>query len=334
MDSRKKDAIKQTLEDQRQFNDRVQKYQQLIKNGQDKINAKKQETELMRNDLEDAMKAKGMTPGSKGTTPDKQRKIDRLRDELNDKVEDMHEIEKNHTVMKNEEEKVIQVMLKELNLKKMQIEKDGEVSDKLLQELERVSREELLQHQEEVDEQEKVLLQCKSDIDRCDEKLSELDKLQETEITKADTELLYIAFLLDKEFQAAGKSEQLADVTSCKTNLEKINFVYKENIENIQRKSEEQWQPLIDSREQSQVVLEDLVRVRGITEVTFTGLKEQFDRERLEELEQIENLRDRLADFEEERNLSGRCSADEIRHVQSDNHEFSFDEILRKEKQK
>ena len=76
--------------------------------------------------------------------------VEELRVELNDKIEDMHELEKNHEVVKNEEEKVIQNMLQELNTRKQNNEKDAKEADKLLLELEQVSREKILMLQEEV----------------------------------------------------------------------------------------------------------------------------------------------------------------------------------------
>merc|ERR1712062_640420 len=76
--------------------------------------------------------------------------------------------------------------------------------------------------------------------------------------------------------------------------------------------SEVVWKPLLDNREQAQVVLEDLVRTRGIAEVTLTELREQFATERKEESEEVEGWRERLADLEEEKNISSFCRENEI----------------------
>ena len=268
-----------------------------------------------------------------------------LRLNLNDKIEDIHELENNLSVVKKEEEKVIQAMLRELNRKKVLNENEAKLSEKLLVEFEKVSREKILLLQEDVDLQEKTVLKCQSNMEKDEEKIKELDKLRDSDSAKLDTELLYIAYLIEKDSSNLPEqnSENLDFIKSSKVALEKINLEYKNNIENIQKDTEASCKNMLNERENSQIVLEDLVRARGITEVTLTELKEQFTLERKEELEQIESLRERLADFEEERNLSNACSENEIR-MDTQNHSeengdindsnVSFQEILMKEKHK
>ena len=62
-------------------------------------------------------------------------------------------------------------------------------------------------------------------------------------------------------------SQYVATITESKTKLEEVYQTYKMNIENVQKESEVVWKPLLDNREQAQVVLENLVRTRGIAEV-------------------------------------------------------------------
>lgn len=328
VDQRKKEAIKRSIEDQREFNDKVKQYRSLLQKGQDKINVKKVETESLRQELTDLMKIKGENA---------KLKIESLRVELNDKIEDIHELEKNHQVVKNEEEIVIQTMMKELESKKLQNENEADMSEKVMLELEKVSREKILLLQEDVDACEKTVLQYKSDIERDEENLKEIDKLYETDTAKLDTELLYVAYLIEKEFQNRDEAPELVTIQNSKSKLEDINKTYKSNIENIQKLTDSIWKPLIESREEAQLVLEDLVRTRGIAEVTLTELEEQFSQERKEEIDEIEILRERLADFEEERNISGGCSENEIYPAageQNSKNDDSFEEILTKEKQK
>ena len=337
VDQRKKEAMKKSIEDQREFNNKVQQYRSILKTGQDRINTKKKETETIRKELTELMKVKN--------NDTVKQKIDVLRLNLNDKIEDIHELENNLSVVKKEEEKVIQAMLRELNRKKVLNQNEAELSEKLLVEFEKVSREKILLLQEDVELQEKRVLKCQSNLEKDLDKLKELGKLRDSDSAKLDTELLYIAYLIEKDSSNLPEqnSENLDFIKSSKVALEKINLEYKNNVENIQRDTEASCKNMINERENSQIVLEDLVRARGITEVTLTELKEQFTLERKEELEQIESLRERLADFEEERNLSNACSENEIR-MDTQNHSeengdmndsnISFQEILMKEKHK
>ena len=318
-DGRKKELIKKSIEEQQYFNEKVQQYRSLLKRGQENINDKKAETEDLRQELTNLMKIKNENV---------KLKIETLRIELNDKIEDMHELENNHDIVQKEEEKVIQNMLIELHNIKQQNEKDVEMSDKLLLELEQVSREKVLMLQEEVDATEKAVLQYRSNIDRCDEKLKEIDKIYEADTAKLDTELLYVAYMIEKKFQNDTEGPEYTTIQNSKTKLEEIYQTYKMNLENIQKETDIVWKPLVENREQAQVVVEDLVRTRGIAEVTLTELKEQFETERKEELEEIESWRERLADLEEEKNISSFCSENEICDSQLLN-----DSVLLKEKQ-
>lgn len=337
VDQRKKEAMKKSIEDQREFNNKVQQYRSILKTGQDRINTKKKETETIRKELTELMKVKN--------NDTVKQKIDVLRLNLNDKIEDIHELENNLSVVKKEEEKVIQAMLRELNRKKVLNQNEAELSEKLLVEFEKVSREKILLLQEDVELQEKRVLKCQSNLEKDLDKLKELGKLRDSDSAKLDTELLYIAYLIEKDSSNLPEqnSENLDFIKSSKVALEKINLEYKNNVENIQRDTEASCKNMINERENSQIVLEDLVRARGITEVTLTELKEQFTLERKEELEQIESLRERLADFEEERNLSNACSENEIRmdtqnyseeNSDMNDSNISFQEILMKEKHK
>ena len=66
-----------------------------------------------------------------------------------------------------------------------------------------------------------------------------------------------------------GGNQYVLNIQESKTKLEEVYQVYKMNIENMQKESEDVWKPLLDNREQAQVVLENLVRTRGIAEVKF-----------------------------------------------------------------
>ena len=94
--------------------------------------------------------------------------------------------------------------------------------------------------------------------------MKDIDKLHENEAAKLDTDLLYVGYLIDKEFSADSDSEELAAVLQSKQFLEELNENYKHRIESIKGESDGTWKPLVDSREQAQLVLEDLVRNRGI----------------------------------------------------------------------
>ena len=297
----------------------------LLTKRQEKINSKKAEMESIRNDLTEAMK---------GKTDDSKKKADRLRIELNDKIEDIHELEKNHDIVKSEEERVIQNMLNELNDKKKQHEIETQTSENILKEFEQVSREKVLLLQEEVDMAEKSVIQCRSVIERDEGKLKDIDKLHESETAKLDTDLLYVGYLIDKEFPKDSDSEELAGVLESKQTLEELNENYKLKIESIKAETDSTWKPLVESREEAQVVLEDLVRTRGIAEVTLSELKEQFSHERQNELTEIEQLKERLDDLIEEQNLSRSSLEDEVLKDESKDEQVSFNKRLNEEKQK
>ena len=255
VDQRKKNSIKLSILDQRECNEKVDKYRNLLTKRQDKINTKKAEMEAIRADLTEAMR---------GKSEESKRRANELRDTLNDRIEDVHELERNHEIMKSEEECVIQNMLQELKVKKEGHEAESAASDNILKEFEKVSRERLLLLQDEVNMSEKGVIQCRSDIERDEEKLKDIDKLHENEAAKLDTDLLYVGYLIDKEFSADSDSEELAAVLQSKQFLEELNENYKHRIESIKGESDGTWKPLVDSREQAQLVLEDLVRNRGI----------------------------------------------------------------------
>ncbi|XP_066931850.1 kinesin-like protein KIF16B [Clytia hemisphaerica] len=325
VDQRKKESIKQSILDQRECNEKVQQYRMLLTKRQEKINSKRIEMESIRNDLTEAMK---------GKTDDSRKKADRLRMELNDKIEDVHELEKNHDIMKSEEERVIQNMLSELNDKKKRHEIETETSENILKEFEQVSREKVLLLQEEVDMAEKSVIQCRSVIERDEGKLKDIDKLHEAETAKLDTDLLYVGYLIDKEFPKDSDSEELAGVLESKQTLEVLNENYKQKIESIKAETDSTWKPLVESREEAQVVLEDLVRTRGIAEVTLTELKEQFLQERQTELTEIEQLKERLGDLIEEQDLSRSSLEDEVLKDETKDEQVSFNRRLDEEKQK
>ena len=254
VDQRKKESIKRSILDQRECNEKVSKYRSLLTKRQEKINTAKQEMEDIRKELTETMRGK--------SDESKKRALE-LRDTLNDRIEDIHELERNHQVVKTEEERVIKSMLKELKLKKEGHEAENAACNNLLKEFEKVSRERLLLLQEEVDMCEKSVIQCRSDIERDEEKLKDIDKQHENKIAKLDTELLYVGYLIDKEFSKDSDSEELAAVLQSKQTLEALNEDYKHHIESIKTESDSIWKPLLESREQAQLVLDDLVRTRG-----------------------------------------------------------------------
>lgn len=325
VDQAKKDAIKQSIKDQREFNDKVQQYRELLTKSQEKINTKKSDMEGMRAKLTELMKSK--SDSSKA-------QADLLRTELNDKIEDVHELEKNHDVIRTEEEKVVQNLLEELNKKKRQNEIDMQTSENILIEFEKNSREKILLLQEEVDMFEKTVIQCRSDIDRDAEKIKEITKLHEGENTKLDTDLLYVGYLLEKDLAKDADSAKLETVLKSKSTLEQLTEKYREQIESIKQVTDKNWKPLVEGREEAQVVLEDLIRTRGIAEVTLAELKEQFKQERKAEQEEIDRLREKLEDFEEERKIADECVENEIAGSTKDCDSISINQRLMEEKRK
>ena len=325
VDERKKEAIKQSIIDQRECNEKVQQYRSLLAKRQEKISARKEEMEEIRKELTDVMKIK---------SDEAKTKAENLRMVLNDKIEDIHELERNHDIVKSEEEKVIQSMLQELSEKKTRNEKEAETSENVLKEMEQVSREKVLLLKEEVDMMEKSVIQCRSDIQKEEEKIKAVEKLHESATTKLDTDILYVGYLIDKEFSKDSDSPELATVLKSKQTLEELTENYKSKIESIKAETDSTWKPLLESREQVQVVLEDLVRTRGIAEVTLAELKQQFSQERQIELEEIEQLKERLKDLIEEKDLSRSSLEDEIVRDESKDELVSFNKQLMEEKQK
>lgn len=326
IDQQKKDLIKQSIIDQRDFNDKVQQYRNLLTKSEDDIIKKKQETEAMRTQLTELMKSK--------SNSSKQR-IDLLREKLNDKIENIHELENNHNVIRTEEEKVIQNLMQELHNKKQQNELDMKQLDEEINENEKQCREKILLLQEDVDMSEKTVIQCRSDIERDDEKLKEIDNLHEGENAKLDTDLLYVGYLLEKEFSASEtNSTELESVLQSKATLEQLTRRYREQIESIKVVTDKDWKLLVDDRENVQVVLEDLIRTRGIAEVTLTELKEQFKEERRTEEQEIDRLREKLKDFEEEILIADNCEGNEIFSSKHDTDAISINQKIIEEKQK
>lgn len=211
-------------------------------------------------------------------------------------------------------EEMVQEKLHELNMLNVQFEEEVKYSNKKYTELEQASREKILLQQESVDDAEKQLLQCRNNLDRNEERLQELQKLEEGMIAKADNELLFIAYLLEKDLEEKGKTVEYETFHVCKNNVENIASQYKEEVSKLQKEVDEELQPLVLQREEAQVVLEDLVRSRGISEVALNEVKEQFQVERNEELSSIERLREKLADLEEETSLSLSLGRDEVAH--------------------
>jgi len=325
VDERKKQSIKQSIIDQRECNEKVQQYRSLLAKRQEVIGMRKVEMEEIRKELTDAMKTK---------SDEAKTKAENLRMLLNDKIEDIHELERNHDIVKSEEEKVMQNMLRELSEKKSRNEAEARTSENVLQEMEQVSREKILLLKEDVEMAEKAVIQCRSDIQIEEEKIKAVDKLHENATTKLDTEVLYVGYLIDKEFSKDSDSPELATVLKSKQTLEELTESYKDKIELIKSETDSTWKPLLESREQVQVVLEDLVRTRGIAEVTLTELKEQFSQERRIELEEIEQLKERLEDLIEENELSRSSLEDEIVRDESKDELVSVNKRLLEDKQK
>ena len=65
----------------------------------------------------------------------------------------------------------------------------------------------------QVDATEKTVLQYRSDIDRSDEKLKEIEKANESETAKLDTELLYVGYMVEKKFQNDNNGEGEDDLS-------------------------------------------------------------------------------------------------------------------------
>ena len=232
-----------------------------------------------------------------------------------------------------ENEENVQEMLHQLNMMNVGYEEEVRYSNKTYNELEQSSREKILLQQESVDDAEKQLLQCRNNLDRNEERLQELQKLEEGMIAKADNELLFIAYLLEKDLEEKGKAQEYELFHTCKSNVENIASQYKEEVSKLQKEVDEQLNPLVLQREEAQVVLEDLVRSRGISEVALNELKEQFFKERNEELSSIEGLKEKLADLEEETSLSMSLGRDEVAYG-GHSDLLNVNRILEKERQR
>ena len=330
VDQMKKTSIKKSIEDQRAFNEKVQQYRALLKKGQDRIDSKSAEIESMRKELTVAMQVKNDNPKIKAD----------LQENLNSMIEDLHELEKNHVIIKSEEEKIIKNMLEELNNKKMENERDTKMSEKVLSELQNKSHEKILSLKKQVDISENQVHNCDADILKCYEKLNEINKYNDESNAKLDTELLYVAYLVEKEIQ--GKEEfqdLLKSINTAKLKLEQANKSYTENIENIQNKTEVLWKPLVECRDQAQVVLEDLSCARNVAEITLAELKEQFSVERKIELEEIESLREKLRESSVELKHDSEYDSKLLSNnnlnasVISNGTDFNIEEILVKQKQ-
>jgi len=232
-----------------------------------------------------------------------------------------------------ENEEKVQEKLHELNMLNVQFEEEVRYSSKKYTELEQSAREKILLQQESVDDAEKQLLQCRNNLDRNEERLQELQKLEEGMIAKADNELLFIAYLLEKDLEEKGKTQEYEKFHTCKNNVENIASQYKEEVSKLQKEVDEQLNPLVLQREEAQVVLEDLVRSRGISEVALSELKEQFQKERSEEFSSIERLKEKLADLEEETSLSMSLGRDEVAYG-GHSDLLNVNRILEKERQR
>ena len=232
-----------------------------------------------------------------------------------------------------ENEENVQEKLHELNMLNVQFEEEVKYSNKKYTEIEQASREKILLQQESVDDAEKQLLQCRNNLDRNEERLQELQKLEEGMIAKADNELLFIAYLLEKDLEDKEKTQEYEMFHTGKNNVEIIASQYKDEVSKLQKEVDKQLNPLILQREEAQVVLEDLVRSRGISEVALNELKEQFQKERNEELSSLERLKEKLADLEEETSLSMSLGRDEIGYG-GHSDLLNVNRILEKERQR
>eukprot|EP00794_Sanderia_malayensis_P020111 gene20111-22082_t len=241
--------------------------------------------------------------------------IERTKVEIDETELKLKDLEEKRTAERLESEEKIQESLHILNMFNVEYDQEVKASNKRYIYAEQTSREKLLLYQESVDDAEKQLLQCRSNLDRFEDRLQELQKLEEGMNAKADNELLFVAYLLEKDLEEHGKTEEYEIVQECKATVESIANKYKDEVSRLQKDVDDQLKPLVLQREQSQVVLEDLVRSRGISEVALNELRERFERERRVELENIEKLKEKLADLEEEASLSRSYDRDVVQHA-------------------
>ena len=253
--------------------------------------------------------------------------------EISDLEGTIKTLDDDRTAKRIENEEKVQEKLHELNMLNVELEEEIAFSSKKYTEMEQLSREKILLQQESVDDAEKQLLQCRNNLDRNEERLQELQKLEEGSNAKADNELLFIAYLLEKDLEEKGKTEEYEAFHNCKNNVENIASQYKEEVSVLQKEVDDQLNPLVLQREEAQVVLEDLLRSRGISEVALNELKEQFCKERSAEIADIDRLKEKLADLEEEASLSMSLERDEITHT-GHSDLLNINRILEKERQR
>ncbi|XP_065060807.1 kinesin-like protein KIF16B isoform X2 [Rhopilema esculentum] len=259
--------------------------------------------------------------------------IDAKESEIADMESNLKDLEKKRTSERLENEEKVQDKLHVMNMVNVEYEDEVKNSNRSYTDMEQISREKILLQQENVDDAEKQLLQCRNNLDRNEERLQELQKLEEGMIAKADNELLFIAYLLEKDLEEKGKMDEFEVIHKCKENVENIATEYKQEVSKLQKQAEDQLKPMVLQREKAQVVLEDLVRSRGISEVALNEVKEQFQKERAEEISNIEKLKEKLADLEEETSLSLSLGRDEISYA-GHSDVLNVNRILEKERQR
>ena len=325
----KRNAWEESGRKQDEFNSEICNCQELIRNA-------KTEVEFERTKLDTLLLELGRLTSEYNRSDNGTK--ERLRDIIETKNLEVQEqqakvtgLQEQYTFEKIENEEKIQESLHSLNLLKVEMAERVKSQTSKYNDLEQKSRQNLLILRENVDEIEKQLLQYRNNLERDEERLEELRKVEEGMNARADTELLYIAFLLEKDLKEQGKEDQLLTARTLKSNLEEMGNVYRVELSKMQRETEEGLKPLVKNREQAQIVLGDLIRSRGISEVALNELREQFDRERTAESANIESLREKLVDIAEENNLSSSTSKEEITHVRSSD-VLNMDRILEKER--
>ena len=325
----KRNAWEESGRKQDEFNSEICNCQELIRNA-------KTEAEFERTKLDTLLLELGRLTSEYNRSDNGTK--ERFRDIIETKNLEVQEqqakvtgLQEQYTFEKIENEEKVQESLHSLNLLKVEMAERVKSQTSKYNDLEQKSRQNLLILRENVDEIEKQLLQYRNNLERDEERLEELRKVEEGMNARADTELLYIAFLLEKDLKEQGKEDQLLTARTLKSNLEEMGNVYRVELSKMQRETEEGLKPLVKNREQAQIVLGDLIRSRGISEVALNELREQFDRERTAESANIESLREKLVDIAEENNLSSSTSKEEITHVRSSD-VLNMDRILEKER--
>nr|XP_047133300.1 kinesin-like protein KIF16B isoform X1 [Hydra vulgaris] len=328
VDQIKKISMKQRIEDQRDFNEKVQQYRNLLRKGQDSIDVKNAEIDLIRKELNAILLTKNEHSKSKAES---------LQGNLNSMIEDLDELKKNYLILKNEEEKIITNMLGELNNKKAQIENNIKMAERVLNELQNLSSEKINALKKQVNCAENNVFHCEENIAKCNQNLNEINKWYDEANAQLDTELLYVAYLVEKELQ--GKEEfqdVLSSINVAKLKLEQITKNYSESIENFKKDYEVVSKPLTEAKDQAQVVLEDLLCARNVAEMTLNELREQFSVERKIELEEIYSLKEKLQGLSEKfvspENYKARDN-NLNSSIVSNESDFNISEILDKQKQ-